>query len=778
MDIKLKDSKTGMITAILLVLLASVGFISLYPRFRSNADFYIAEFNEDVMVNEDFLCDLYKGNTILYKDLQEQITGTPLKYQDVYLMISEEQPSYDASEYISFDGESAAEYAGRKLYQMLKGWEDDFWENLDHNLDYQIVDAAGNTMITNTEHDIGQLGSKEASEELLSTYPYYIKLRYDDAGFLEHVWVKGSDSDRILKNVQRVMKSSMLERSLYDSGFNDGYAGALMSNDTIYYYHNNNTMSVRIGIQNTPRNCTICYALTQEQMNFFIDENYYHQMIAPYHAYRMIGVANVFCIFLIVLGILALLMPLWKKYHLHELWIFQLHLEILLFLLFVMFAFMGEAATKLVIYSMTGGSDYAGSYMLTAIYTAFPELSMEAAKGIAVGINMVCLFLMFGFWYLFVTALGQVHTLGIKNYIKERSICYRVCRKVHGYGQRQISSFKEEILHVDLGQNTNKTLLKIVVVNFLLLALLSTLWFAGLPLLLLYSAVLYLALKKYIKRIQVQYKHLLVAAQSMADGNLQTEFTGDWGVFESYKSNLAEIQQGFSKAVEEEVKSQRMRTELITNVSHDLKTPLTAITTYIELLQEEGVTKEQQKEYLDVLERKARRLKILIEDLFEVSKANSGNISLQFDKVDIGNLMRQVYLEYEDKVEEADLIFRFQMPEEKQFLMLDSEKTYRIFENLYTNIIKYAMPAPRVYVRMEREDDQVMIELKNMSRAELNIAPESLTERFVRGDSSRNTEGSGLGLAIARSFVELQKGQMKVEIDGDLFKVTIVWKGL
>ena len=237
-------------------------------------------------------------------------------------------------------------------------------------------------------------------------------------------------------------------------------------------------------------------------------------------------------------------MPLWKKYHLHELWIFQLHLEILLFLLFVMFAFMGEAATKLVIYSMTGDSDYAGSYMLTAIYTAFPELSMEAAKGIAVGINMVCLFLMFGFWYLFVTALGQVHTLGIKNYIKERSICYRVCRKVHGYGQRQISSFKEEILHVDLGQNTNKTLLKIVVVNFLLLALLSTLWFASLPLLLLYSAVLYLALKKYIKRIQVQYKHLLVAAQSMADGNLQTEFTTrGW----AFSSPIRAIWQRFSR---------------------------------------------------------------------------------------------------------------------------------------------------------------------------------------------------------------------------------------
>ena len=153
-------------------------------------------------------------------------------------------------------------------------------------------------------------------------------------------------------------------------------------------------------------------------------------------------------------------------------------------------------------------------------------------------------------------------------------------------------------------------------------------------------------------------------------------------------------------------------------------------------------------------------------------------MSLQSERVDIGNLMRQAYLEYEDKVEQADLIFRFQMPEEKQFIMLDSQKTYRIFENLYTNIIKYAMPHTRVYVNMERHGEDVMIELKNMSKAELNVTPESLTERFVRGDSSRNTEGSGLGLAIARSFVELQKGRMQVAIDGDLFKVTIVWKGL
>ena len=169
-----------------------------------------------------------------------------------------------------------------------------------------------------------------------------------------------------------------------------------------------------------------------------------------------------------------------------------------------------------------------------------------------------------------------------------------------------------------------------------------------------------------------------------------------------------------------------------------MKTPLTAITTYIELLEAENISDDQRKEYLGVLKKKAERLKFLIEDLFEVSKASSGNIV-------------------------------------KVILQLDSQMTYRIFENLYTNIIKYAMPHTRVYVNADRTEKGINIELKNMSAVELNVPPESLTERFVRGDSARNTEGSGLGLAIATSFVELQRGKLKVEIDGDLFKVKICW---
>ncbi len=144
-------------------------------------------------------------------------------------------------------------------------------------------------------------------------------------------------------------------------------------------------------------------------------------------------------------------------------------------------------------------------------------------------------------------------------------------------------------------------------------------------------------------------------------------------------------------------------------------------------------------------------------------------------EVDICNLMRQAYLEYEDKIEDANLLFRFRMPEGKVVLKLDSEKTYRIFENLYSNIIKYAMPGSRVYVDLEEQDDKVVIGLRNMSAAELHVRPEELTERFVRGDSSRNTEGSGLGLAIAKSFAEIQGGNMEIVVDGDLFKIVLTW---
>ena len=224
-----------------------------------------------------------------------------------------------------------------------------------------------------------------------------------------------------------------------------------------------------------------------------------------------------------------------------------------------------------------------------------------------------------------------------------------------------------------------------------------------------------------------------------------------------------------------EVKSQRIKTELVTNMSHDLKTPLTAIITYVNLLKNEKPTEEQREEYLQILERKSLRLKSLIEDLFEFSKANSQNITLNIMDVDIMNLVKQVAFEMSDKINEAGLDVRMNLTEEKIILPLDNQKTYRIYENLFGNIAKYALTGTRVYVNGFRIGNTVVITLKNISAQEITVDSSELTERFVRGDQSRNTEGSGLGLAIVESFVELQGGTMELEVEADLFKVTITF---
>lgn len=414
-------------------------------------------------------------------------------------------------------------------------------------------------------------------------------------------------------------------------------------------------------------------------------------------------------------------------------------------------------------------------------YSTYAELLPTTFyPAVTILVNVVVLTLVFGTWYYLATTFGELFTLGFRSFMRERSLILQFFLWAVNGLRRRKDKLKEELLHTDLGGETDHTLRKLLLINYIILAVISFMWAAGWAVLIVYSVFLYIGIRKYVGKLQEQYRKLLAATGSIAEGNLNTMLSDDLGVFESYKEELNKIQEGFRKAVDEEVKSQKMKTELITNVSHDLKTPLTAITTYIELLEDETISAEQRKEYLGVLKKKSERLKFLIEDLFEVSKASSGNVVLNPVDVDICNLMRQVYLEYEDKVCDANLIFRFNMPEEKVILKLDSQKTYRVFENLYINIIKYAMPKTRVYVKLERtiekgQKGKVRIELKNMSAMELNVAPDELTERFVRGDSSRNTEGSGLGLAIARSFVEIQGGSLKVEIDGDLFKVVIEW---
>ncbi|MBY0759102.1 hypothetical protein B5F37_04980 [Drancourtella sp. An210] len=202
------------------------------------------------------------------------------------------------------------------------------------------------------------------------------------------------------------------------------------------------------------------------------------------------------------------------------------------------------------------------------------------------------------------------------------------------------------------------------------------------------------------------------------------------------------------------------------------KPPLTAIITYIDLVRTEQ-DEAKRKEYIDVLERKSLRLKVLIEDLFEISKATSRSATLQYMKIDIVDLLKQVCLEYESDLQKAELEMRFRLPDTKIIVWLDSQKTYRIFENLIVNISKYSMPHTRVYISMTESEDNVRIVMKNISQEEITFDTEEITDRFVRGDASRNTEGSGLGLAIAKSFVELQHGSLRISAEADLFKAEI-----
>ncbi|MCI6689265.1 MAG: HAMP domain-containing sensor histidine kinase [Clostridiaceae bacterium] len=374
-------------------------------------------------------------------------------------------------------------------------------------------------------------------------------------------------------------------------------------------------------------------------------------------------------------------------------------------------------------------------------------------------------------WYWMMAAALPYLTHPLRT-LKEHSLLIRFSRQIKDCCVKAWHWATE----IQLGKDLTKTILKLVAVNGLIVTLLCCIWFGGIVGAVLYSILLFILIKNKCGKIQEEYYRLLDATRQIAAGDLNTSMKEEMGLFNPIRDELASIQDGFQKAVQEEVRSRNMKTELITNVSHDLKTPLTAIITYVDLLKKEDLTDEERREYVDTLEKKSNRLKVLIEDLFEVSKATTDNLVMNYAEVDLVNLIKEVRLENEDKITSSSLDFRWNLPEEKCILRLDPQRTFRVIDNLVQNILKYSMPNSRVYIALQDQTTQVTVSFKNMSAVEMNFTPEEITERFARGDLSRNTEGSGLGLAIAQSFTELQGGEFKVETDADLFKVTIIWK--
>lgn len=271
---------------------------------------------------------------------------------------------------------------------------------------------------------------------------------------------------------------------------------------------------------------------------------------------------------------------------------------------------------------------------------------------------------------------------------------------------------------------------------------------------------------------------LLKSAKRMGKGDLNTKVDDKRliGCFEEFAGDLNDLADVAVVAAQKQLKSERMKTELITNVSHDIKTPLTSIINYVDLLQKPH-TEEEEAVYLEVLARQSQRLKKLIEDLMEMSKASTGNMSVDITTLDAVEAVNQALGEFGDKLSRAELIPVFRHSQESVMIRADGRLVWRVLSNLLGNAVKYAMPGTRLYIDLMEMEGNVIISLKNISRDELNVDSEELMERFVRGDDSRNTEGSGLGLNIAKSLMELQKGQLQLLVDGDLFKVTLIFPG-
>ena len=508
------------------------------------------------------------------------------------------------------------------------------------------------------------------------------------------------------------------------------------------------------------KNMTIVYGVPK----ILTYTDYIWQMNYRYDWWSIQSVVGYFSWIAIALtAITAIILPInaFKQSKLFT-WILKIPFEIMLFLSIFLFPIFIEAIPSLV------QSTLEEMEFMNTSYLIFPE---SVHHLIAPTFNIVMWTIVLYWFFLDCVYLKNLFKIGWKATIKTKFISINLMRGFVRKGRL----IYQNLANIDLKNANTKKLALFLGIQFVMISIMCLTWFFGLFIAIIYTGFLFVYLNKKIKKIESDYLKLFEVTNEVAEGNLDVVIDEDLGIFNSFKDEVVNIQSGLKKAVQNEVKSQRMKTDLIANVSHDLKTPLTSIITYVDLLKDENLTHEKRTQYLETLDQKSQRLKILIEDLFEMSKASSGNITMNLQMVDVVSLMKQTLLETEDKIEEAGLMIRRQFPEHKVMISLDSERTFRVFENLISNMTKYAMARTRAYIDIVDDEEIVQIIFKNMSAEEINVNVDELVERFVRGDQSRHTEGSGLGLAIAKSFVELQGGQFVVQVDGDLFKVIITF---
>ena len=727
----INKSNRGIINlvAFTLMIIMAIGIVCYYPRLKQISKIeYESKYADYNLLERIDGCSMFLYKEILDKDdsSNPSVIDTFIKSYDGKKLRENQDEGYiskDDIEHTSFAQEIERRYSNGKT---------DLNRNF-KNLDYVVLDKEGNILMSNTENDLKYAAENE--NKLNDYYGFYIAVNYDSTGkakILNSYGIEDSSFRNCFgSNIDTTINDEYIRQ--YNIEFNN-------IKDTTFIYGIPKDLKYDDAISNVVERRTN-ESLDQEKVAL-------HGFLAG-------------CVILL----LGLIIPykIEKEISGNKSF-FKVPLEINCFLYGMATLILIGSGLVLVMGTMSGDIIYAVSRLFT--------IPNSSADNIIYIVNIIYWIVAIYFIFNGVTLLKHIFKSGFKSYMKENLLIIKLWR----FSVAKAERFYDYLCHIDFTDKTNKDLIKVLGVNFLILSLISIIWFFGIGAAFLYSIALFFIARKYFDDVKEKFGKLLTETNKIANGNLDGEISEDLGIFNPFKDELKKIQSGFKKAVDEEVKSQKMKTELISNVSHDLKTPLTSIITYVDLLKREDITEEERKSYIDTLDKKSQRLKFLIEDLFEVSKVNSGNIQVNLMNIDILELIKQSQFELEDKFKASNLVIKNSFPEGKIILSLDSQKTFRVFENLFNNVSKYAMENSRVYVDATETEEEVIITIKNISANEMNFRSDEIVERFTRGDKSRNTEGSGLGLAIVKSFVELQNGEFEIRIDGDLFKSVIKFK--
>lgn len=720
-----------------LLLIISIIMVSLYPVIAKQADQLERSIFTSVkeQLKDEFIENLLKASYVLPVELEGKLAGKQIFANKLYL------PKYEGS-------------GVYPINNMLENWQRDFNDNyLDqYGLQYYIVRNGDQKAITNS---IDPLKLVIGRQTLNDKFKFYAVMTFDAEGRMDIPFWLGLDSNKKDQFVMMHLNQVLIKQALSD-------LSPLQADNVLKAFQ-------------PPKDYTIVFVA--KDIDFYLRNTLIIEGQEGSFADAGFDLAlwsSIACAFM-----LAMVLPRRKD------WVTQhSRLAKIPFELWVVIISLGTC-----------------SYLLLlpwSNYMVHNEILNVQQVLHVIGITLF-IFLVLSMWHVAALCVTQIADLGVVNYLKQRTIAGMLILKVKAMlvsGWLKFKRFLISLSEIDLRERSNKALIKMLLMlygalfigclvgSFIILParyfsysriVANFIVYFGFIIPILFVGLFYI-LSKRLNQIKSSYNTLLSATEQMADKNLEIMIDQDLGMFNPLKEQLEKIKDGFKIAVAEEVKSQRLRSELITNVSHDLKTPVTAIITYVNLLLDQQGTEEDKQKYVNILNQKSQRLKRLIDDLLELSRTSDYSMVLNRVDVNIVEVIQQVEVELAERIKDATIQFRFNLPDHKVLLQLDSERTYRIFENLYTNIIKYAAPHSRAYIEVHDEAQQVKVIFKNMSASEIEFTAEDAMERFIRGDKARHTEGSGLGLAIVRNLVEMQGGTIQIVLDGDLFKVVIAWQ--